>query len=168
MQASCDVAFEYVHQRKQFGQEIGKFQMIQAKIADMYTTTNACRSYLYSTARACDQGHVLSKDCAGVILHCAEKATQVALDAIQLLGNIEAPQQFQDPYNLSRRFHSSIEREVSNFTVAWPYFTGGNGYINDNPTGRIMRDAKLYEIGAGTSEIRRLIIGRALNAEYKN
>ncbi|XP_003745033.1 isovaleryl-CoA dehydrogenase, mitochondrial [Galendromus occidentalis] len=130
MQASCDAAFEYVHQRKQFGQEIGKFQMVQAKIADMYTTTNACRSYLYSTARAVDQGHVLSKDCAGVILHCAEKATQVALDAIQLLG--------------------------------------GNGYINDNPTGRYLRDAKLYEIGAGTSEIRRLIIGRALNAEYKS
>ena len=86
MQASCDVAFEYVHQRKQFGQEIGKFQMVQAKIADMYTTTNACRSYLYSTARAVDQGHTLSKDCAGVILYCAEKATQVALDAIQLLG----------------------------------------------------------------------------------
>lgn len=86
MQACCDVTFEYVHQRRQFGQPIGRFQMVQAKMADMYTTTNACRSYLYSTARAVDQGHVLSKDCAGVILYCAEKATQVALDAIQLLG----------------------------------------------------------------------------------
>jgi len=128
MQACCDVTFDYVHQRKQFGQPIGSFQMIQAKLADMYTTTNACRSYLYATARAVDQGHVLSKDCAGVILYCAEKATQVALDAIQCLG--------------------------------------GNGFINEYPTGRFLRDAKLYEIGAGTSEVRRLIIGRALNAEY--
>ncbi|OQR78724.1 isovaleryl-CoA dehydrogenase [Tropilaelaps mercedesae] len=86
MQACCDVAFEYAHQRKQFGRAIGYFQMVQAKLADMYTTMNACRSYLYSTARAVDQGHVLSKDCAGVILYCSEKATQMALDAIQLLG----------------------------------------------------------------------------------
>ncbi|GBM94169.1 Isovaleryl-CoA dehydrogenase, mitochondrial, partial [Araneus ventricosus] len=129
MQACCDVAFDYVHQRKQFGQRIGEFQLIQGKLADMYTTLNACRSYLYSVARAADQGHVNSKDCAGVILYCAEKATQMALDAIQCLG--------------------------------------GNGYINDYPTGRLLRDAKLYEIGAGTSEVRRMLIGRALNSEYK-
>lgn len=128
MQASCDIAFEYAHLRKAFGQPIGKFQLLQGKMADMYTTMNACRSYLYSTAKAVDAGIVSSKDCAGVILYLAEKATQVALDAIQILG--------------------------------------GNGYINDYPTGRIMRDAKLYEIGAGTSEIRRLIIGRSLNEEY--
>ncbi|CAL1297766.1 unnamed protein product [Larinioides sclopetarius] len=129
MQACCDVTFEYVHQRKQFGQRIGEFQLIQGKLADMYTTLSACRTYLYSVARAVDQGHVNSKDCAGVILYCAEKCTQMALDAIQCLG--------------------------------------GNGYINDYPTGRLLRDAKLYEIGAGTSEIRRMIIGRALNSEYK-
>lgn len=129
MQACCDVTFDYVHQRRQFGQKIGEFQLIQGKLADMYTTLGACRSYLYSVARAADQGHVNSKDCAGVILYCAEKATQMALDAIQCLG--------------------------------------GNGYINDYPTGRFLRDAKLYEIGAGTSEIRRMIIGRALNSEYK-
>ncbi|XP_076317798.1 isovaleryl-CoA dehydrogenase, mitochondrial isoform X2 [Tachypleus tridentatus] len=128
MQACCDVSFDYVHQRKQFGKRIGEFQLIQGKLADMYTTLNACRSYLYNTARAVDRGHISSKDCAGVILYCAEKATQMALDAIQCLG--------------------------------------GNGYINDYPTGRLLRDAKLYEIGAGTSEIRRLIIGRALNSEY--
>lgn len=98
-------------------------------MADMYTTLNSCRAYLYTMARATDQGHVSGKDCAGVILYLAEKATQVALDAIQILG--------------------------------------GNGYINDYPTGRILRDAKLYEIGAGTSEVRRLIIGRSLNSEYK-
>lgn len=129
MQACCDVTFDYVHVRKQFGQRIGEFQLIQGKLADMYTTLNACRSYLYSTARAVDGGHIASKDCAGVILYCAEKATQMALDAIQCLG--------------------------------------GNGYINDYPTGRLLRDAKLYEIGAGTSEIRRLIIGRSLNKEYE-
>ncbi|KAG8201723.1 hypothetical protein JTE90_012784 [Oedothorax gibbosus] len=129
MQACCDITFDYVHQRKQFGQRIGEFQLIQGKLADMYTTLSACRSYLYNVARAADQGHVNSKDCAGVILYCAEKATQMALDAIQCLG--------------------------------------GNGYINDYPTGRLLRDAKLYEIGAGTSEIRRMIIGRALNNEYK-
>jgi len=128
MQAAVDSAFEYAHVRKQFGQRIGEFQLIQGKMADMYTTLNACRAYLYSVARACDKGKANAKDCAGVILYCAEKATQVALDAIQILG--------------------------------------GNGYINDYPTGRIMRDAKLYEIGAGTSEVRRLLIGRALNKEY--
>ncbi|XP_070489935.1 isovaleryl-CoA dehydrogenase, mitochondrial-like [Chironomus tepperi] len=129
MQAACDVAFDYAHQRKQFGVRIGEFQLIQGKLADMYTTLNACRSYLYNVARACDQGKANPKDCAGVILYCAEKATQVCLDAIQILG--------------------------------------GNGYINDFPTGRFLRDAKLYEIGAGTSEIRRMVIGRALNKEYK-
>lgn len=129
MQASCDVAWSYAHERKQFGQRIGEFQLLQGKMADMYTTLNACRSYLYCCARACDAGHLSGKDCAGVILYCAEKATQVALDAIQILG--------------------------------------GNGYINDYPTGRFLRDAKLYEIGAGTSEVRRLVIGRALNAEYR-
>lgn len=129
MQAACDVAFEYVHLRKQFNSRIGEFQLMQGKIADMYTTLSASRSYLYCVSRACDQGHVNRKDCAGVILYCAEKATQVCLDAIQCLG--------------------------------------GNGYINDYPTGRFLRDAKLYEIGAGTSEIRRLVIGRALNAEYR-
>ncbi|XP_045446099.1 isovaleryl-CoA dehydrogenase, mitochondrial [Melitaea cinxia] len=129
MQAAIDSAFEYAHTRKQFGQRIGEFQLLQGKMADMYTTLSACRSYLYNVAKACDEGHVNSKDCAGVILYCAEKATQVALDAIQILG--------------------------------------GNGYINDYPTGRILRDAKLYEIGAGTSEIRRMLIGRALNNEYK-
>lgn len=128
MQAACDVAFEYAHMRKQFEQPIGTFQLMQGKMADMYTTLNACRSYLYSVAKAADAGHVSAKDCAGVILYLAEKSTQMALDAIQVLG--------------------------------------GNGYINDYPTGRIMRDCKLYEIGAGTSEVRRLIIGRALNGEY--
>lgn len=128
MQAACDTAFEYAHIRKAFGQPIGEFQLLQGKMADMYTTLNACRAYLYNVAKAADKGHVSPKDCAGVILYLAEKATQVALDAIQILG--------------------------------------GNGYINDYPTGRILRDAKLYEIGAGTSEVRRLIIGRSLNAEY--
>ncbi|XP_073838560.1 isovaleryl-CoA dehydrogenase, mitochondrial [Musca autumnalis] len=129
MQAAVDVAFDYAHQRKQKGKLIAEFQLMQGKMADMYTTLSACRSYLYSVARACDAGHNSSKDCAGVILYCAEKATQVALEAIQTLG--------------------------------------GNGYINEYPTGRIMRDAKLYEIGAGTSEIRRWLIGRQLNLEYK-
>jgi len=129
MQACCDTAFDYAHQRKQFGQRIGEFQLIQAKMADMYTNLNACRTYTYSVARACDGGSFSNKDCAGVILYSAEKCTQVALDAIQVLG--------------------------------------GNGYINDYPTGRYLRDAKLYEIGAGTSEVRRLVIGRALNVEYK-
>ncbi|CAG9560661.1 unnamed protein product [Danaus chrysippus] len=129
MQAAVDAAFDYAHTRKQFGKPIGEFQLLQGKMADMYTTLSACRSYLYNVAKSCDEGHVNSKDCAGVILYCAEKATKIALDAIQILG--------------------------------------GNGYINDYPTGRILRDAKLYEIGAGTSEVRRMLIGRALNSEYK-
>lgn len=129
MQAACDVAFDYAHQRKQMNQLIGEFQLLQGKMADMYTSLSACRSYLYSVARSAEAGVRSSKDCAGVILYCAERATQVALDAIQILG--------------------------------------GNGYINENPTGRILRDAKLYEIGAGTSEIRRWLIGRQLNQEYK-
>jgi isovaleryl-CoA dehydrogenase len=129
MQAAIDVSFEYAHNRKQFNQRIGEFQLIQGKMADMYCTLQASRAFLYSVARSCDNGKTNSKDCAGVILYCAENATKIALDAIQILG--------------------------------------GNGYINDYPTGRIMRDAKLYEIGAGTSEIRRMIIGRTLNNEYK-
>uniref|UniRef100_A0A1B6KKR0 Isovaleryl-CoA dehydrogenase, mitochondrial n=1 Tax=Graphocephala atropunctata TaxID=36148 RepID=A0A1B6KKR0_9HEMI len=128
MQACVDTTFDYVHVRKQFDQPIGHFQLLQGKIADMYTRLSACRSYLYSVARACDQGKVNRKDCAGVLMFCAESATPLALDAIQCLG--------------------------------------GNGYINDYPTGRLLRDAKLYEIGAGTSEVRRLVIGRAINAEY--
>jgi isovaleryl-CoA dehydrogenase len=127
MQAALDVVVPYVHERKQFGQAIGEFQLVQGKLADMYTTTNACKSYVYAVARACDAGRTTRKDAAGAILYAAEKATQVALDAIQLLG--------------------------------------GNGYINDYPTGRLLRDAKLYEIGAGTSEIRRWLIGRELFAE---
>jgi isovaleryl-CoA dehydrogenase len=127
MQACLDVAVPYVHERKQFGQAIGEFQLVQGKLADMYTTTNACKSYVYAVARACDAGRTSRKDAAGAILYAAEKATQVALDAIQLLG--------------------------------------GNGYINEYPTGRLLRDAKLYEIGAGTSEIRRWLIGRELFSE---
>ncbi|KAI4480390.1 hypothetical protein M0804_010388 [Polistes exclamans] len=127
-QACCDVSFEYAHTRKQFGKYISEFQLIQKKIADMYTTLNASRSYLYSVARSCDTGHINRKDCAAVILYCAENATKAALDAIQILG--------------------------------------GNGYINDYPTGRYLRDAKLYEIGAGTSEIRRLVISKAISEEY--
>ncbi|OXA61848.1 isovaleryl-CoA dehydrogenase, mitochondrial [Folsomia candida] len=130
MQASCDVAFDYVHYRKQFNTKIGEFQLMQGKIADMYTKLSASRSYLYNVARAADKGHVNRKDCAAVILYTAENATQVALESIQCLG--------------------------------------GNGYINEYPTGRFLRDAKLYEIGAGTSEVRRLVIGRVLNEEYKN
>lgn len=129
MQNACDLAFEYAHQRKQFGIRIAEQQLIQGKLADMYTTLNACRSYLYGVARSCDLGKANAKDCAGVILYCAEAATKIGLDAIQILG--------------------------------------GNGYINDYAAGRIMRDAKLYEIGAGTSEIRRMVIGRALNKEYE-
>merc|ERR1712062_269062 len=128
MQAACDVAWDYAHQRKQFGRRIGEFQMIQSKMADMYTALSTSRCYVYSVAKACDKGHYNGKDCAGVILYSAEKATKVALDAIQILG--------------------------------------GNGYSNCYPTGRFLRDAKLFEIGAGTSEVRRLIIGRALNKEY--
>ena len=124
MQACMDVVFPYIHERKQFGQSIGQFQLVQGKIADMYVTMNACKSYVYSVAKACDRGETTREDSAGAILYAAEKATQVALDAIQLLG--------------------------------------GNGYTNDYPTGRLLRDAKLYEIGAGTSEIRRMLIGREL------
>jgi isovaleryl-CoA dehydrogenase len=127
MQAALDVVIPYVHQRKQFGQPIGEFQLVQGKLADMYTTMNACKAYVYAVARACDRGETARKDAAGAILYAAEKATQLALDAVQLLG--------------------------------------GNGYINDYPTGRLLRDAKLYEIGAGTSEIRRWLIGRELFAE---
>jgi isovaleryl-CoA dehydrogenase len=127
MQACLDVVVPYVHERRQFGKAIGEFQLVQGKLADMYTTTNACKAYVYAVARACDAGRTSRKDAAGAILYAAEKATQVALDAIQLLG--------------------------------------GNGYINDYPTGRLLRDAKLYEIGAGTSEIRRWLIGRELFAE---
>ncbi|WP_253443276.1 isovaleryl-CoA dehydrogenase [Halomonas sp. Y3] len=129
MQAAMDIVVPYVHERQQFGQSIGEFQLVQGKIADMYTTLNACRAYLYAVAAGCDRGQASRKDAAGVILYCAEKATQVALDAIQLLG--------------------------------------GNGYINEYPTGRLLRDAKLYEIGAGTSEIRRMLIGRELFNESK-
>jgi isovaleryl-CoA dehydrogenase len=124
MQAAMDVVIPYVHQRKQFGQPIGEFQLVQGKLADMYTTMNASKAYVYAVARACDRGETARKDAAGAILYAAEKATQIALDAVQLLG--------------------------------------GNGYINDFPTGRLLRDAKLYEIGAGTSEIRRWLIGREL------
>ncbi|AXY42568.1 isovaleryl-CoA dehydrogenase [Halomonas sp. JS92-SW72] len=129
MQAAMDIVVPYIHERQQFGQSIGEFQLVQGKVADMYTTLNACRAYLYAVAAGCDRGQTSRKDAAGVILYCAEKATQVALDAIQLLG--------------------------------------GNGYINEYPTGRLLRDAKLYEIGAGTSEIRRMLIGRELFNESK-
>jgi isovaleryl-CoA dehydrogenase len=124
MQACVDVVMPYVHERRQFGAPIGTFQLVQGKLADMYVTMNACRAYVYAVAKACDRGETSRQDAAGAILYAAEKATQVALDAIQLLG--------------------------------------GNGYINDYPTGRLLRDAKLYEIGAGTSEIRRMLIGREL------
>ena len=127
MAAAMDVVVPYVHERKQFGQAIGSFQLMQAKLADMYTTFNACRSYVYAVAGACDRGKITRKDSAGCILYSAEKATQVALEAIQCLG--------------------------------------GNGYINEYPTGRLLRDAKLYEIGAGTSEIRRMLIGREIFKE---
>ena len=127
MAACLDVAVPYVHERKQFGQPIGSFQLVQGKLADMYTTANAARAYVYAVAAACDRGETTRKDAAGCILFAAEKATQMALDALQLLG--------------------------------------GNGYINDYPTGRLLRDAKLYEIGAGTSEIRRWLIGREIMAE---
>ncbi|KAG6795994.1 isovaleryl-CoA dehydrogenase, mitochondrial [Apis mellifera caucasica] len=128
IQACCDVAFEYAHVRKQFEKRIAEFQMIQEKIANMYTSLSACRSYLYSVVRSCDAGYINRKDCAAVILYIAECATKAALDAIQILG--------------------------------------GNGYINDYSTGRLLRDAKLYEIGAGTSEIRRMVISRAISEEY--
>ncbi len=127
MAACLDVAVPYVHERKQFGQPIGEFQLVQGKLADMYSTMNACRAYVYAVAAACDRGETTRKDAAGCVLYAAEKATQCALDAIQLLG--------------------------------------GNGYVNEYPTGRLLRDAKLYEIGAGTSEIRRWLIGREIVAE---
>ncbi|KAJ9071923.1 hypothetical protein DSO57_1032484 [Entomophthora muscae] len=130
MQNAMDVVLPYVHMRKQFQTPIAQFQLVQGKLADMYTKLSATRSYIYSVARACDAGHSSNKDCAGVILYAAERATEVALDAIQCLG--------------------------------------GNGFINDYPTGRLLRDAKLYEIGAGTSEIRRMLIGREFNKEFKN
>ncbi len=127
MQACMDVVLPYIHERKQFGQAIGEFQLMQGKIADMYTTMNAAKSYVYTVAKACDRGRTTRKDAAGAILYAAEKATWMTLEAIQVLG--------------------------------------GNGYINDYPTGRLLRDAKLYEIGAGTSEIRRMLIGRELFKE---
>jgi isovaleryl-CoA dehydrogenase len=127
MQACMDVVVPYMHERKQFGQSIGSFQLMQGKLADMYTTMNAAKAYVYAVAKACDRGQTTRKDAAGAILYAAEKATWMALEAIQCLG--------------------------------------GNGYINEYPTGRLLRDAKLYEIGAGTSEIRRWLIGRELFEE---
>ena len=127
MAACMDVVVPYVHERKQFGKPIGEFQLMQGKLADMYTTMNACRAYVYAVAAACDRGETTRKDAAGCILYSAEKATWCALEAIQALG--------------------------------------GNGYINEYPTGRLLRDAKLYEIGAGTSEIRRMLIGREMFKE---
>ena len=127
MAAALDVALPYVHERKQFGQPIGTFQLVQGKLADMYVTMNASKAYVYAVAKACDRGETTREDAAGAILYAAERATRVALDAIQILG--------------------------------------GNGYTNDYPLGRLLRDAKLYEIGAGTSEIRRMLIGRELFAK---
>ncbi|HEV7392927.1 MAG TPA: isovaleryl-CoA dehydrogenase [Burkholderiales bacterium] len=127
MQACLDAVLPYIHERKQFGQPIGSFQLMQGKLADMYTTLSACRAYVYAVARACDAGRVTRKDAAGAILYAAERATWMALEAIQALG--------------------------------------GMGYVNESPTGRLLRDAKLYEIGAGTSEIRRWLIGRELFEE---
>jgi isovaleryl-CoA dehydrogenase len=124
MQACLDIALPYLHERSQFGRPIGEFQLMQGKLADMYTTMNACKAYVYFTAKAADRGETTRYDAAGCLLYAAEKATAIALEAIQTLG--------------------------------------GNGYINDYPTGRLLRDAKLYEIGAGTSEIRRMLIGREL------
>lgn len=129
MQACMDVVVPYIHDREQFGQSIGQFQLIQGKVADMYTQMNAARAYVYTVAKSCDRGDTTRKDAAGAILYSAELATKMALDAIQLLG--------------------------------------GNGYINEYSTGRLLRDAKLYEIGAGTSEIRRMLIGRELFNESK-
>ena len=127
MQACLDVVLPYIHERRQFGQPIGEFQLMQAKVADMYTVMNAARAYVYAVARACDRGNITRKDAAGAILFAAERATWMALEAIQALG--------------------------------------GNGYTSEYPTGRLLRDAKLYEIGAGTSEIRRMLIGRELFTE---
>ncbi|MGK0499661.1 MAG: isovaleryl-CoA dehydrogenase, partial [Oceanicoccus sp.] len=129
MQACMDVVIPYLHERQQFGQSIGEFQLMQGKVADMYTDLNASRAYLYAVAAACDRNENSRKDAAGVILFTAERATQMALQAIQTLG--------------------------------------GNGYVNEYPTGRLLRDAKLYEIGAGTSEIRRMLIGRELFKETR-
>ncbi|MCP5419788.1 MAG: isovaleryl-CoA dehydrogenase [Gammaproteobacteria bacterium] len=129
MQACMDAVLPYVHERRQFGQPIGEFQLMQGKLADMYSTMNACKAYVYAVGAACDRGETTRKDAAGAILYAAEKATWMALEAIQCLG--------------------------------------GNGYINDYPTGRLLRDAKLYEIGAGTSEIRRMLIGRELFIETR-
>ena len=127
MQACMDIVVPYVHEREQFGQPIGTFQLMQGKLADMYVTMNACKAYVYAVAQACDRGETARKDAAGAILYAGEKATWMALEAIQTLG--------------------------------------GNGYVNEYPTGRLLRDAKLYEIGAGTSEIRRMLIGRELFEE---
>ncbi len=129
MQACMDIVMPYIHDRVQFGKSIGEFQLIQGKVADMYTRMNAARSYVYAVAKACDRGETTRKDAAGAILYSAESATKMALEAIQILG--------------------------------------GNGYINEYATGRLLRDAKLYEIGAGTSEIRRMLIGRELFNETK-
>ena len=129
MQSCLDAVIPHLHQRKQFGQPIGEFQLMQGKLADMYVTASACRAYVYAVARACDGGNVTRKDAAGAILFAAERATWMALEAIQCLG--------------------------------------GTGYVNDSPTGRLLRDAKLYEIGAGTSEIRRWLIGRELFEETR-
>ncbi len=129
MQACMDVVVPYIHEREQFGRPIGEFELMQGKMADMYTTMNACRAYVYAVGKACDRGETTRKDAAGAILYSAEKATWMALEAIQTLG--------------------------------------GNGYINEYPTGRFLRDAKLYEIGAGTSEIRRMLIGRELFNETR-
>ena len=129
MQACMDIVVPYIHERKQFNKSIGEFQLIQGKVADMYTQMNAARSYVYTVAKACDRGETTRKDAAGAILYAAELATKLALDAIQILG--------------------------------------GNGYINEYATGRLLRDAKLYEIGAGTSEIRRMLIGRELFTESR-
>ncbi|CAD6889105.1 unnamed protein product [Tilletia caries] len=127
MQAAFDYALEYAHQRTQFGQRIGEFQLVQGKIADMYTKLGAARAYVYAVARACDAGHVSRKDCAGAILYSSDRAVEVTMDAQQILG--------------------------------------GNGYVNDFPVGRLLRDARLYTVGAGTQEIRRMLIGREFNQE---
>jgi isovaleryl-CoA dehydrogenase len=127
MRACMDVVLPYVHDRKQFGRSIGEFEIMQGKLADMYTAMSAARAYVYAVANACDNGRASRKDAAGAILFASERATAMALEAIQCLG--------------------------------------GNGYMNEYPTGRLLRDAKLYEIGAGTSEIRRMLIGRELFEE---
>ena len=127
MQACMDLVLPYVHERKQFGQAIGEFQLMQGKLADMYTTMNAAKAYVYAVARACDRGQTARKDAAGAILYASERATWMALEAIQALG--------------------------------------GMGYVNETAAGRLLRDAKLYEIGAGTSEIRRWLIGREIFEE---